>query len=572
MDKKTIIIVVLLGAIIIFYYPILQMLGLYEQPAPTPPQQAQDTSTVTLPGPVDTGTSPADEIGEVLTKPGATLEESPDTLPIDTITIETQLYTVLLSNRGGGPVSMELKEYEYRDDGNVEMIPESEVATPNAVFAGGTYSTADLAYQASHPAGSYDATRDTLELTYRFTNPAGGAITKTYYFYPNEYHYDLTFTVENTGSFGFERSYTMWWNTPLGVTEQQASTDYSSMQAVTMQGGSREALEDYENNRLNQSLDGNTAWVGLRSKFFSAVLIPRSRDGQAAVAEGSKQQISTEDGKVEVRQITAGVVMPFAGVEGISDSFTVYVGPLDYLGMDDYGVDLQAMLDIGTMPYVGWIIKPFAIAIMWLLPKLHDIVPNYGLVLFLFAVLIKVVTLPLSLKQFKSMQGMRDIAPKLEDLKKRHAKDPQALQRETMRLYKEHGVNPMSGCLVMLPQMPLMIAMFRVFQATILLRNEPFVWFVDDLSRGASGFTDPLIILVVIMVIAQLASSLLTMQSGGGGQQKAMMYIFPIMLGFFLYSLPSGLILYWTAFSLLSCMDWFLFKRGQIKNPQIKTA
>lgn len=571
MDKKTIIIVVLLGAVIIFYYPILQFLGIYEAPPPPPPETGREDTTV-----VDTvRPEPAvepEEISEVPAKPGVVeAAEVPDTVAADTIAVETQYYSILLSTHGGGPVSMKLKEYEYNGGGNVQMIPEPEVATPNAVFAGGTFSTAALPYQSSLRPGSYDALRDTLEVTYSYTNAAGGTIRKTYIFYPEEYHYDLKFTVENTTTFGFERSYTMWWNTPLGVTEAQAESDYSAMQAVTMQGGSREALDDFENNRLNQSLDGYTEWAGVRNKFFSAAMIPRNREGQAAVAEGIKQNVSTPDGRVEVRRITAGIVMPFAGVESISDSFTVYVGPLDYLRMDDYGVDLEAMLDIGTMPFFGAILRPFAIAVMWLLPKLHDIVPNYGLVIILFAVLIKLITLPLSMKQFKSMQGMRDLAPRLEELKKKHKKDPQALQRETMKLYKEKGVNPMSGCLVMLPQMPLMIAMFRVFQATILLRNEPFVLFVDDLSRGASGIADPYILLVVLMVGTQLISSLLTM-GGGGGQQKALAYMFPLILGVLLYSLPSGLILYWTAFSAMSLVDYLMFKRGKVQNPQVKTA
>ncbi|HOD65452.1 MAG TPA: membrane protein insertase YidC [candidate division Zixibacteria bacterium] len=570
MDKKTIIIVVILGAIIIFYYPILQFLGLYEPPRPSSPGTAPD-STAAVDSSAPVPVIKPEAVQEVTVKPQPVAEIPADTVGADTIAVETEFYRILLSTRGGGPVSIQLKEYTYIGGANVEMLPECEAATPNAVFAGGTFSTAALPFQASLAPGRYSVARETLPISFTYTNPGGGIIRKTYFFYPDQYHYDLTLTVEDTRALGFERSYTLWWNTPLGITESQARADYSAMQAVTMQGGSRATLDEFHDNQLAQSLDGYTEWVGVRNKFFSAILIPRSREAQAAVAEGSKQMLATPEGRIEQRRITAGAVMTFAGVETISDSFTVYAGPLDYLRMDDYGVDLEDMLDIGTMPFFGAILKPFAIAVMWLLPKLHDIVPNYGLVIILFAVLVKIITLPLSLKQFKSMQAMRDLAPKLEDLKKRYKDDNQGLQRETMKLYKEHGVNPMSGCLVMLPQMPLMIAMFRVFQATILLRHEPLFWFVTDLSRGASGLTDPYIILVVLMVVTQMLSSLLTM-SGGGQQQKMLTYIFPIMLGFFLYSLPSGLIIYWTAFSVLAVVDWLVFRRNRAKNPQIKTA
>ncbi len=578
MDKKTLPIIVALGLIIIFYYPILEFLGIYKAPEPKPStEQVAQAPDTTAPNAVTSAQTP--DTAEKITAPPNTKPipaqtaqqtQPADTVKADSLTIETKKYTIIMSSRGGGPVSMKLKEYDYRNDGPIEMIPYPTAATPDARFAGETFSSSKVAYSSSLRPGEYDATRDTLRVDYTYTGPAGGAIIKKYIFYPDSYHYDLVLEVDSTSALGFERRYTLMWNTPLGVTEPVAANDYKSMQAVTMQGGSRDALDDFKDDVLNESVDGATSWVGLRSHFFATALIPRNREGDAAVASGRKQTVATPDGKVEERDITAGIVMPFAGVQQFADSFTVYVGPMDYLGMKKYNVDLEAILDIGTMPFFGVILKPFAIAVMWLLPIIHDVIPNYGLVIILFAVLVKLITLPLSMKQFKSMQGMKDIAPKLEELKKKHKKDPQALQRETMKLYKAHGVNPMSGCLVMLPQMPLMIAMFRVFQATILLRNEPFFWFINDLSRGASGIMDPYIILVLFMVGTQLLSSILTM--GGNQQQKAMVYVFPIVIGFMLYSLPSGLILYWTVFSLLSLVDWFLFKRNKIKNPEIQTA
>ena len=577
MDKKTLPIIILLVALIFFYYPILEFLGLYEKPAETPQQADQTTQTDTTTGRQITAPDP-----ETITEAQAQIdpdiseqtgESAADTITADTLKITTEYYTILMSSRGGGPVSMELKEYHYRDNGDIEMLPESRTATPDARFAGGTFSTSRLNYSSNLRPGEYDASRDTLEVVYEYANEAGGVIRKTYWFYPDEYHFHLRFEVENTQSFGFERSYTLWWNTPLGVTEPVPENDYQAMQAVAKLGDSRDQLDDWEGQQLRESVDGYTKWVGVRNKFFTAALIPRSREGQAAVAEGYKHQISTPDATIEARELTAGVVMPFAGVSTIADSFTVYVGPMDYLVMDDYGVDLEAMLDIGTFPFFGTLIlKPFAIAVMWLLPKLHNVIPNYGLVIIIFAALVKIITLPLSMKQFKSMQGMKDLQPKMEELKKKHKKDPQALQRETMKLYKTHGVNPMSGCLVMLPQMPLMIAMFRVFQASILLRAEPLVWFIDDLSRGASSFTDPYMVLVILMVAMQMVSSKLTM-SGGQQQQKAFIYIFPLVIGFLLHSLPSGLILYWTIFSAFSLLDWALFKREKkAKNPEVKTA
>ena len=289
------------------------------------------------------------------------------------------------------------------------------------------------------------------------------------------------------------------------------------------------------------------------------MLIPRDRNADGVFAKGFKEKVETPEGKIEERQIIVGMDMPFASVNQVSDSFTVFVGPLDYMLMAKYGVDLEDMLDIGTTPVVGWIIKPFAIGIMWLLPRMYDLIPNYGVVIILFALMIKIVTLPLSMKSFKSMQKMKELQPKIEELKQKHKKNPQAMNQEMMQLYKKHGVNPMSGCLPMLPQMPLFFALFSVFRSTILLRDAPFVWFINDLSRGASSFTDPYIVLVVIMIIAQFLSQKLTM--GAQQQQKAFMYLMPFFMGFLFYRFAAGLVLYWTCFSLFSLLDYVLFKR-----------
>lgn len=575
LDKKSLPLIILLVAVILFYYPILEFLGVYTSPEPPPvtdQTQAIEDSTYAA----QTGRQAVGQTSEPLAEPVEQGTLVPpvldaDTVSIDSITVTTNKYTVILASNGGGPISIKLKEHHYRNGEPIEMLPEAVQTTPDAVFGGGTFSSASVNYGCNLVPGQYDATYDTLEVVYTFLSPEGGILKKRYHFYPDDYHYDFVLEIENRDKLGFERQYSLMWNTPLGATEPQIEKDYGAMQAVAMQSGSRETLDDFEGDTLNQSLDGYTTWAGVRSLYFTAILIPQGRQADMALGYGGQSQISTPDGRVEQRRLTAGLVMPFAGVSGFVDSFTIYVGPLDYMRMWDYDVELEAMLDIGTFPFFGMILKPFAIAIMYLLPKLYDVVPNYGVVIILFALLVKLITLPLSMKQFKSMQAMKDLAPQIEALKKKHKKDAQALQRETMKMYKTHGVNPMSGCLVMLPQMPLMIAMFRVFQATVLLRAAPFVGFIDDLSRGASGFTDPYIILVIFMVITQFISSSLTMSSTQQ-QQKALMYIFPLMMGFLLYSLPSGLILYWTIFSALSLLDWFIFKRNKLKNVEVQTA
>lgn len=580
MDKKTLPLVIVLVAAVIFFWPIMEQLGL-STPVDRPVTQETTPADVPNTGSETDGFAvTADQsAGEMAlqaeeaesTRSSSELQQSAiaDTIGVDTVTITTNKYTVLLTSKGGGPISMLLNEHSYRDGDPVQMLPEAVLATPEVEFAGGTFSASRLYYNSSKATGNYDVRHEPFDISYRYFSPDGGEIVKSYRFYPDAYHFDLSVEVNQADQLGFEREYRLVWNTPLTPTEPQLNIDYEAMQAVAMMADSRETLDDFEDNRLHQSLDGDAAWAGVRSKYFAAVLIPLGRQAAGVFADGEKRSISTPDGSVDQLKITAGLEMEFEVINSVADSFRVFVGPLDYPLMTEYDVGLEDVLGIGTMPIVGWLVKIFAVPIMWILPKMYSVVPNYGLVIILFALLVKIITLPLSMKSFKSMQAMKDLGPKIEELKKKHKKNPQALNQETMKMYKKHGVNPISGCLPMLPQMPLFIALFAVFRETILLRDAPFVWFITDLSRGATGFTDPYILLVVLMVVGQFASQKLTM--GSTTQQNKMIgYLMPLFFGFLFYKFAAGLVLYWTCFSIFALLDYVLFKRK--KNPEVKTA
>lgn len=579
MDKKTIIMVVVLAVVIMAYFPALRYFGIVEEPAPTPQETMSDSLTPAQSyEPTGEYAASSEQSANPALRPIINEIQAEQTEQIvvdtaiatDTIFVKTNKYTIALSSYGGGPVSLFLNEHTYRNGDPIQMLVQNKLATPEASFAGGSYSISKINYIASLAAGHYDATSGNLEIEYRHANSAGGEIIKKYVFYPDRYDFDLVIEVNQTATFGFERHYKLIWNTPLGVTEPVATTDYEAMEGVAMTlSGSRESLNDFEDEKLNQSLEGDVAWAGVRAKYFAAVIIPRNRAASAAVATGKIETTSTVDGTIDEKYINAGLRMEFASAPVIADTFTVFVGPLDYNLMADYDVGLEDMLDIGTTPFIGWIIKPFAIGIIWFLPFMYNIIPNYGWVIIIFALLVKLVTMPLSMKSFKSMNAMKELQPKLEELKKKHKKNPQALNAETMKMYKKHGVSPVSGCLPMLPQMPLFFALFSVFRSTILLRDAPFIFFIDDLSRGASSFTDPYIILVLLMIAAQFVSAKFTMASSA--QNKSMMYIMPLFMGFIFYKFAAGLVLYWTCFSIFSMIDYFVFKRKN-KNPQIQTT
>jgi YidC/Oxa1 family membrane protein insertase len=575
-DKKSIAIVAVLAILIIFYWPILEFLGFVKpQERKAADTAATDTVAVAQPAAGQSGQVPKSPLDVTpgapvaLAATVAAFPQSDTSLKVDTIVIHTNKYDMVLSSLGGGPTSLKLKDYAYRSGEPIQMLVDAQRVTPECRFAGGTFSSSQLNYTCNLTPGTYEVTSAPLAVVYTYTAGDGYTIERKLIFYPDQHHFDLTLTIPNPARFGFERSYDLVWNTPLQPTEPQVKDDYAAMEVVAMQGGSRDRLGDFEDGVLNQRAEGDATWAGVRSKYFTAVMIPQSRHADGVMGQGDVLTVDTETGMLDRRRLIGGLEMPFSSLNPIADSFTVFVGPLDYLMMADYDVDMQAMLDIGTMPVVGWIIKPFAIGVLWLLPKMYQVVPNYGLVILLFALLVKLVTLPLSLKSFKSMQAMKEVQPKLDELKEKYKKDAAKLNQEMMKLYKQHGVNPLSGCLVMLPQMPLVIALFSVFRATILLRDAPFVWFINDLSRGAQTYTDPYMILVLLMIASQFVSQKLTMTATQ--QNKIFLYVLPVIIGFMFRTVASGLVLYWTSFSLLSMLDYAIFRRGS-KNPEVKAA
>jgi len=565
LDKKTILIVVALGALVIFWVPIMTELGLMK-PAPEPtPQIEPDITTAVNPEQTTTPavTAAGNDVGmAAATTPQLIEADSTEQIPEETLTVETNVWLVTMSNYGGGPLSIKLKDYLYDNGETIEMLPECRKVTPEFTFSGQTFHENDLVYAPSHQGGSYSVTSSSSEFVYTYTAAAGGQIIKRYRFYPDRYDYDLVVEIADRPSLGFEREYNIEWNNKLASTELNVSDDYSSTWSMAYQAGSGEKFDDFDDNRYSISKDGKTDWIATRTKYFTGIIIPQSNAGISAMSSGVKYDVTMNDDNVEARDLTVGITMNMEYAPTVVDSFTIYVGPIDYDKLSSFTNDVVDLVDIGTTPVIGFLIKIFAIPILWLLPKMYQFIPNYGIVIILFSLAVKVVTFPLTKKSLKSMIGMKQLQPKLEELKEKHKKNPQALNQATMKLYKDMGINPLSGCLFMLPQMPLFFALFSVFRSTILLRQAPFVFFLDDLSRGAMSFTDPYMILVVLMVV------LMFLQQKSGmtdPKNKALTYIFPLMLGFFFYQQSAGLILYWTCFSLFSWIEQIVFKKPMMQ-------
>ncbi len=207
---------------------------------------------------------------------------------------------------------------------------------------------------------------------------------------------------------------------------------------------------------------------------------------------------------------------------------TFFFGPKELKRLQPLGMDKA--IDLG---FFGFLTKPF----LWLFLFLHRFIPNYGIVIILLTLVIKVILHPLTHKGFKSMKNMQDLAPKLDEVKKRYAKDPQKLNEAVMKLYKEEGINPLSGCLPMLLQVPIFFALYEIFLNAVELKGVSFLW-VKDLS-----LPDPTFLLPILMGISMIIQQKLTPTNNP--QQEKIFLIMAIVFTFMFAKFPAGLVLYW---------------------------
>jgi YidC/Oxa1 family membrane protein insertase len=548
LDKKTIIAVVICVLMLLFWGKIMEFFG-YVQPAPKQEAQVQEqvADTALTQQPTSDPWTPPDAT-DTVGQTQAIMGPVDSLIAEKTIEVTTPLYKLNLTNYGGGINYIELLNYQYQGNGNVILAQSSDNVVPNFETAGGAYKTNRLPFQCDQSGFELGAGDSPRKLTFTYDNGQGGSIIKTYIINPDRYDIQFDITVNGIEAFGFERDYQLVWGITPPPTEKDLGDDYGYFKVVAMMDDDIE-LDDFENGRMAEDIPGGATWVGLRTKYFAAIMIPRNRDGDGVQARGLKREENINDESIDTRLLEAGITMQIPAQGMISDSYTLYAGPIDYNLLKKYNLGLEELTSLGWV-----IIRPFSIAIIWLLPKIYSVIPNYGMVVLIFSLLIKIITFPLSRKQTLAMTKMKDLQPKMKKLQEKFKNDPGRLNKEMMKLYKEAGANPLSGCLPLLPQMPLFFALFTVFKTTIEFRGASFLGWITDLS-----VPDPYYILPIIMVVTMFVQQKMTMTDP---KQKMLMYMMPLFFGWLFMNFPAGLVLYWTGFNILSLAETVFVRKG----------
>ncbi len=308
----------------------------------------------------------------------------------------------------------------------------------------------------------------------------------------------------------------------------------------TKQGGKRIFPKEDHSQRIDASKRGNGSdmfvgnldWYAVRNKYFISIAIPSEKERWSA----SSVYSNTGDRKWFDFSLSK------RNIDGDS-SLDMYLGPISYYTLKEYGSDLTEAMELSYR-----FIRPLSIAFLWVFNKLQKFIPNWGLVIIVFAILIKIVLHPLSKTSYDSMSRMSALQPQINELKIKYKNNPQMMQKATMELYKKEGVNPFSGCLPMLLQMPVFFALFPVVGRAFELRQAMFVpYWIEDLSRP-----DPFYILPIAMGISMFFQSKSTMKDPN---QKPMLYMMPVMMVIFLVNFSAGLSLYWFVFNIATLLQ-----------------
>lgn len=488
--------------------------------------------------------------------------------------IENELLRVTISNRGGGIVSAELKKYHsYRDyvakkDIALRLFDEDSSRMSLGFFVNSKRYTTDEFYFTGKAEGASSAS---LRLT---SNDGKKYIEVKYSIRPGKYNVDYQVKTEGFANNEVNESLEMIWNMRPLLTEKHIPSERQvSSVFYKYVDEKRTYLSEYGDDEKN--LESTTEWIAFKTAYFSSVVI-------------APKGIRKDASRVEVRGITSNkynkqynAFINMAAPRDVKDikPLVFYFGPNDYDVLSDQGYGMENIINLGWGIF-GWVNKWLVIPVFNMLEALNL---NYGIIILLLTLIVKILILPLTYRNYKSSAKMRVLKPEISEINKKHADEPMKKQQATMALYRQSGVSPMAGCIPVLIQMPVLIAVFRFFPSAIQLRQESFLW-AEDLSAYDSianlpfslplGYGDHVSLFTIFMCVSTI---LFTYANRGQMDQnqampgmKFMMYFFPVLMLFFFNNMAAGLSYYYFVSNLLSILIMWMVKKYFIDEKKIR--
>jgi len=504
---------------------------------PVPARPAPDAATKPVPAPTDeaaqsrTAAAPSPSVS---TPP----EPSPVRGPERTFTVETPLYRAVFTSRGARLRRYDLKKYADRLGKGAQPVDLVHVTKDDP--EGWPLGLNLIGEQSSTALENVDFEGARAGDTLRFTSsgPGGVAVTKTYTVDPTSYLLTLEVEARNLGDEEKRLGIGLTWTNPADPKHHDSRQE-GHAGPVVLVGSSVERV-DVEDLEEEQRFSGNLLWTGFETKYFLAAMIPDK-------PEQARSRIWKPSPKVVADELSfpPGSVPPGSATSRI---FRVYLGPKLIPELKRAGAGLDESIDFGVFAVLA---RP----LLWILNFFDGFVGNYGVAIILLTLLVRIAFYPLASKQFRSMKEMQRLQPLIAELKEKHGKDRERFNQEMMQLYRTHKVNPLGGCLPILVQIPVFIALYQALLNSIELRQAPFFAWIQDLSAPDHTYVTP-----ILMTASMFAQQKMSPPMADPAQQKVMMFM-PLIFGFMFLNFPSGLVLYWLVNNILSIAQQYWINR-----------
>ncbi len=444
------------------------------------------------------------------------------------LTVKSDKY-ILKMDTLGRIASKELTEEKFRDkeDNHAQLIPKKGTKPLYLRFMDETLNNEAISVPYSVNVSEINLSRDaqtTVTLTQKLSNLT---VTKKITFYADG-HYDAKISLSQ------DKRYFIYLGARPHVNEKEqmmaaaGALLYTNDDIVTIiEDGDAEGRKSYTGVKLIAAFDQYTA----------SIMYGFGEDRNVIVEHDSENN----------------PVVYFDGVQ--NDNFHGYIGAKEYKVLESIDPVLTNAVEYGWFTFAS---KPLFAVLSWL----YGIFGNWGWAIIGLTALVRIVLYPLTYKGMVSMQKMKDLAPKMKELKEKYKGDPQRLNQATMEMYKKHGANPLGGCLPMLLQIPVFFAIYRVFLNAVELQGAPWILWIDDLSR-----MDPYYVLPILMGASMFLQQKMTPNNFTDPMQEKVMKFLPVIFTFFFVTFPSGLVLYWFVNNLFSIAQQFIVNQ-QFKNAK----
>ena len=585
MEKNPLWAIILSTVVLVVFFGIQAKFMPKQQPAPqtevTETAQPADDAATTQAAENQSDASP--EVVSLLQE----AQDANDAQPEQTYTITTNKVRVTFTNRGGDIISYELLEHLDTDTGKgVEMA--DNVSETNRAFAVSLGGTDVLPLQTIFTARQIDDY--TIGFFYTAQKLVDGAlqkdftIVKTYSFKPDEYTFKLDITIDGEPAFAglnFDGgAYSLRTSPQVGPHYNRKVDRYDVRQFMSYSGEKYKRIMMGENQQ--KTYDKSWTWAGIAGKYFEILVVPSDAAKMTDTAEYSSKIEHNNYANAQARFSRKPI-----GAGQTTDTYYVYVGPRSEKELAKYNVAENnawglSGLKLGESLDTSGIFSWLEVILKFLLEQIYRLVKNWGVAIIILTALLKFAMFPLTRKTALGTAKMQQMQPQTQALQAKYKDNPQKLQQETMKLYKEIGYNPMAGCLPMLFTFIILYAMYRLFNNYFEFRGAMFIpgW-IPDLSKGDSvatlGFNLPfnfgnqVRLLPIIYVVSQILFSKFTQNGGTASanqtQMKMMMYGMPLIFFFIFYNAPAGLLIYWIVSNVIQLTQQ-LFINHTLKNKQ----